>query len=144
MTPKRLKPARVLLVEDYGDTRAMYATYLRHCGFEILEAQDGLEALKVADAERPDAIVMDLALPRLDGWEATRRLKANRRTKGIPVIALTGHGLPHHEGGAREAGCAAFLLKPCLPDALAAEVRRVMAGTRRRAPRTGRRTPPRD
>jgi CheY-like chemotaxis protein len=69
---------------------------------------------------------MDLALPRMDGWEATRRLKADARTRHIPVVALTGHALAGHADGAREAGCDAFVTKPCLPDALVAEIRRLL------------------
>jgi CheY-like chemotaxis protein len=69
---------------------------------------------------------MDLALPRMDGWEATRRLKADPRTRHIPVVALTGHALAGHAEGAREAGCDAFVTKPCLPDALVAEIKRLL------------------
>lgn len=121
----------VLIVEDYADTRKMYAKYLKFRGFEVSEARDGAEALQKADAESPDVIVMDLALPRLDGWEATRRLKAKNGTRRIPVIALTGHVLAGHEEVARDAGCDAFLAKPCLPDTLAAEILRVLGPGRR-------------
>jgi two-component system, cell cycle response regulator DivK len=75
---------------------------------------------------------MDLALPRMDGWEATRRLKGDDRTRHIPIVALTGHALAGHAEGARLAGCDAFVTKPCLPDALVAEIRRLLdsqAGT---------------
>src|SRR5204862_5620766 len=74
----------------------------------------------------PDIVLMDLALPRMDGWEATRRLKADPRTRHIPVVALTGHALAGHAEGARDAGCDAFVTKPCLPDALVAEIRRLL------------------
>ena len=70
---------------------------------------------------------MDLSLPIMDGWEATRRLKADDRTRAIPVVALTGHALAGHSKGAREAGCDSFLAKPCLPDQLVAEIRRMLA-----------------
>ena len=69
---------------------------------------------------------MDLALPRMDGWEATRRLKNDPRTRHIPIVALTGHALAGHAEGAREAGCDAFVTKPCLPDALVAEIKRLL------------------
>jgi CheY-like chemotaxis protein len=69
---------------------------------------------------------MDLALPRMDGWEATRRLKGDARTRHIPIVALTGHALAGHAEGAREAGCDSFVTKPCLPDALVAEIRRLL------------------
>jgi two-component system, cell cycle response regulator DivK len=78
-----------------------------------------------------DVIVMDLNLPQLDGWEATRRLKANDLTRAIPVIALTGLSVRHSKSAALEAGCDGFLTKPCYPDALADEIRRVLRGWRR-------------
>jgi CheY-like chemotaxis protein len=71
---------------------------------------------------------MDLALPRMDGWEATKRLKGDERTKHIPIVALTGHALAGHAEGARQAGCDAFVTKPCLPDALVTEIRRMLSG----------------
>lgn len=113
----------------------MYATYLTFRGYEVVEASDGAEALEKAESRPPDVIVMDLALPKIDGWEATRRLKAAVATRSIPVIALTGHALAGHEEGARSAGCDAFLAKPCLPDTLASEIERVL-GAGRRPPAT--------
>jgi CheY-like chemotaxis protein len=74
----------------------------------------------------PDIILMDLALPRMDGWEATRRLKSDDRTRHIPIVALTGHALAGHAEGARQAGCDSFVTKPCLPDALVAEIKRML------------------
>jgi CheY-like chemotaxis protein len=71
---------------------------------------------------------MDLALPRMDGWEATRRLKADARTQAIPIVALTGHALAGHLESARRAGCQAFVTKPCLPDTLVTEIRRMLNG----------------
>jgi two-component system, cell cycle response regulator DivK len=79
----------------------------------------------------PDVIVMDLNLPELDGWEATRRLKANDLTRSIPVIALTGLSIQYSKAAALQAGCDGFLTKPCYPDALAGEIRRVLRGWRR-------------
>jgi CheY-like chemotaxis protein len=117
----------VLVVEDYQDAREMYAEYLTLNGFRVEEARNGFEALDKASALLPDIILMDLALPRLDGWEATRRLKRDPRTSHIPIIALTGHALEGHAQGARSAGCDAFVTKPCLPDALVAELRRTLA-----------------
>lgn len=116
----------VLVVEDYQDAREMYVEYLKFSGFRVAEARNGLEALERAQTLLPDIILMDLALPRMDGWEATRRLKADTRTKDIPVVALTGHALAGHAEGARQAGCDAFVTKPCLPDALVAEINRVL------------------
>jgi CheY-like chemotaxis protein len=117
----------VLVVEDYQDAREMYVEYLRFSGFRVAEARNGLEAIERAAALLPNIVLMDLALPRMDGWEATRRLKADVRTQHIPVIALTGHALAGHAEGARQAGCDAFITKPCLPDALVAEIKRVLS-----------------
>ena len=116
----------VLVVEDYQDAREMYAAYLQFSGFRVAEATNGLEAIEKTLELLPDIILMDLALPKMDGWEATRRLKSDERTKHIPIVALTGHALPGHSEGARQAGCDAFVTKPCLPDALVAEVQRML------------------
>jgi CheY-like chemotaxis protein len=116
----------VLVVEDYQDAREMYAAYLQFSGFDVAEAANGVEAVEKATELLPDIVLMDLALPRMDGWEATRRLKADPRTRHIPVVALTGHALAGHAEGAREAGCDSFVTKPCLPDALVAEIRRLL------------------
>jgi CheY-like chemotaxis protein len=104
----------------------MYAAFLTLSGLRVIEAADGGTAVRIAAEAQPDAIVMDLALPGIDGWEATRRLKADARTARIPVIALSGQVLPRHAEEARLAGCAAVLLKPVLPEALVAEVRRLV------------------
>jgi two-component system cell cycle response regulator DivK len=116
----------VLVVEDYQDAREMYAAYLQFSGFQVAEAANGVEAVQKTVELQPDIVLMDLALPQMDGWEATRRLKSDERTTHIPIVALTGHALAGHAEGAREAGCDAFVTKPCLPDALVAEIRRVL------------------
>jgi CheY-like chemotaxis protein len=105
----------------------MYAAYLSFSGYRVAEATNGIEAIEKALELRPDIILMDLALPRMDGWEATRRLKLDDRTKEIPIVALTGHALAGHAEGARLAGCDAFVTKPCLPDALVAEIQRMLS-----------------
>ena len=117
----------VLVVEDYQDAREMYAAYLQFSGYRVAEAANGLEAIEKARALLPDIILMDLALPKMDGWEATRRLKADELTRHIPIVALTGHALAGHAEGARQAGCDAFVTKPCLPDALVAEIQRMLS-----------------
>jgi two-component system cell cycle response regulator DivK len=117
----------VLVVEDYPDAREMYSEYLRFSGFRVAEARNGEEALEKAFTLRPDVILMDLALPLMDGWEATRRLKSDPRTSQILVVALTGHALAGHQEGARRAGCDSFVTKPCLPDELVDEIRRLLA-----------------
>ena len=125
VTRTRAQPL-VLVVEDYQDAREMYAAYLQFSGFEVAEAGNGVEAIEKTRELLPDIVLMDLALPRMDGWEATRRLKNDERTRHIPIVALTGHALAGHAEGAREAGCDAFVTKPCLPDALVAEIRRLL------------------
>jgi CheY-like chemotaxis protein len=117
---------RVLVVDDYPDAREMYSEYLQFSGFEVIEASNGIEALQKAADTRPDIILMDLSLPVMDGWEATRRLKADQRTAGIPVVALTGHALAGISEGAKKAGCDAFVTKPCLPEDLLREIHRVL------------------
>jgi two-component system cell cycle response regulator DivK len=116
----------VLVVEDYQDAREMYAAYLQFSGYDVVEAGNGLEAVEKTLDLLPDIVLMDLALPRMDGWEATRRLKSDERTRHIPIVALTGHALAGHAEGAREAGCDAFVTKPCLPDALVTEIKRLL------------------
>jgi CheY-like chemotaxis protein len=118
--------ARVLLVDDYPDAREMYAEYLEFSGFDVVEAGNGMEALQRALDTTPDIILMDLSLPVMDGWEATRRLKADKRTASIPVVALTGHALAGISEGAKRAGCDAFVTKPCLPEDLVREIRRIL------------------
>jgi CheY-like chemotaxis protein len=126
MTKSKTHRSRVLLVDDYPDAREMYSEYLQYSGFDVIEAGNGIEALQLAVEHAPDIILMDLSLPVMDGWEATRRLKADSRTAGIPVVALTGHALAGISEGARLAGCDAFVTKPCLPEDLVAEIRKVL------------------
>jgi len=116
----------VLVVDDYDDAREMYAESLMVCGFRVIEAADGLQAIELAQRLSPDVILMDLSLPGLDGWEATRRLKADARTMHIPVVALTGHALSSALDRAREAGCDRFVVKPALPDVVVGEVRQAL------------------
>lgn len=104
----------------------MYAESLGACGFSVAEAETGDEAVAKAFELLPDAIVMDLSLPGMDGWTATRTLKMDARTRSIPVVALTGHARTDAPAAAREAGCDAFLIKPCLPEDMVATVRRVL------------------
>src|ERR671936_1867417 len=101
--PAGAKSPLILVVDDFADNREMYTQFLEFSGFRVAEAQNGHEALEKAFELSPDLVVMDLSLPGLDGWEATRQLKANDRTRGIPIIALTGHALAGHSKGAMEA-----------------------------------------
>ncbi len=120
----------ILVVDDYQDAREMYAEYLQFSGFRVAEARNGNEALEQAFALKPDLILMDLSLPGMDGWEATRVLKADDRTRHIPVVALTGHALAGASEGAKKAGCDSFVTKPCLPDDLVVEVRRMLGAAK--------------
>jgi CheY-like chemotaxis protein len=108
----------------------MYSEYLSVCGFRVAAAQNGLEAVEKTRALLPDVVLMDLSLPIMDGWEATRQLKQDELTRHIPVIALTGHALVGYAESARRAGCDAFVTKPCLPEALVDEVNRMLARVR--------------
>jgi two-component system, cell cycle response regulator DivK len=122
----------VLIVDDVQDNRTVYVLFLRFSGFRVAEAGDGEEALRQTATLQPDIIVMDLSLPIMDGWEATRRLKRDPRTKRIPVIVLTGHALPEHAQAARDAGCDLVITKPCLPDQLLDAIRRILDSPRPR------------
>ena len=120
-------PMRILMVDDFHDNREMYAAYLRFAGFIVDEAVTGTEAIEMALATSPNLIVMDLSLPGLDGWEATRRLKTDPKTKHIPIVVVSGHALEGSVRAAKVAGCDAFLRKPCLPQALLAEVKKLLS-----------------
>ena len=125
----------ILLVEDYEDAREMYRDYLAFAGFRVETAANGREAIRKARALQPDLILMDLALPVLDGWEATRRLKEDPRTSAIRVVALSAHAMPGEEERARAAGCVGFIAKPCLPEELVLEIDRHLDGARSAPPR---------
>ena len=126
-TPERERPL-VLVVEDHEELRRLYVEQLLISGFDVIEAGNGEEAISHTSARSPDVVLMDLSLPVLDGWEATRRLKADTRTAHIPVVALTAHDGSGELERATRAGCDWFVPKPCPPDALITEVRRVLAG----------------
>jgi CheY-like chemotaxis protein len=111
----------VLLVEDNDMNRDMLLRRLQRRGFHVLTALDGAQAIQMARDYQPALVLMDMSLPVLDGWEATRRLKADPATRSIPVIALTAHALPAERDRALDAGCAAFETKPIdFPKLLAA------------------------
>src|SRR5262249_10421675 len=115
----------VLLVDDDEDSYNLYSDVLAMSGFSVIGANDGTEAIDLARRLRPDLIVMDLGLPILDGCEATRRLREDPRTRPIPILALTGFVQPQTVELARQAGCDAFLGKPCPLERLLAESRRL-------------------
>ncbi len=105
----------VLVVDDFDDNRLLYATTIAEAGYAVEEASNGQEALDKIGSKRPAVIIMDLSMPVVDGWEATRRIKADPRTKDIVIIAVTGHATNYGLQQAREAGAEAVLTKPCLP-----------------------------
>ena len=114
----------LLLVEDNEDNRIIYSTVLRHLGYQVIEAQDGVEAVELARSTQPDLILMDISIPRMDGWEATRILRADPRTSAIPIVALTAHALADDRERAAEVGFSSYLAKPIEPRVVVAEVRR--------------------
>jgi two-component system, cell cycle response regulator DivK len=128
--PERAERQRplVLIVEDQSELRRLYAQQFAISGFDVIEAENGADAIAHTTARAPDVVLMDLSLPVVDGWEATRRLKSDARTAHIPVVALTAHDGSGELQRATRAGCDWFVPKPCPPDALITEVRRVLAG----------------
>jgi CheY-like chemotaxis protein len=128
--PPAVKPTKpaplVLIVDDNLDAREMYAMYLQHEGFRFTEAADGHAAIDQAKRDKPDLILMDATMPRLDGWEAARLLKADEETKKIPLIMLTAHAFAEHRDRATAVGADGFMAKPVLPDVLAREIRRML------------------
>jgi 2-phosphoglycolate phosphatase len=108
----------VLIVDDFQDARDLYCSYLGSHGFRVAEAANGLEAYDRAVELVPDVIIMDLAMPVMDGWEATRRIKGHQSTRDIPVVALTGHASPGVAERAMAAGCERVIIKPFLPHEL--------------------------
>jgi two-component system cell cycle response regulator DivK len=114
---------RILVVEDQEDNRQILRDLLGSAGFAMVEATDGQEALVQVAKERPDLILMDIQLPVMDGYEATRRLKSDPATKSIPIIVVTSYALSGDEGKARAAGCDAYVTKPYSPRQLLAKVR---------------------
>lgn len=114
----------ILLVEDDADSADIYRTLLEHRGYEVRVATDGEMAIRLARESGVGVILMDMSIPKIDGWEATRILKADSRTAHIPIIALTAHALAEHRERARGAGCDGYLAKPIEPRLVAEEVLR--------------------
>ncbi|HYD52887.1 MAG TPA: response regulator [Gemmatimonadaceae bacterium] len=114
----------VLLVEDNEDNLTIYATILTHAGYRVIEAKDGEAALAAAREHGPGVILMDVSIPKIDGWEATRRLKADPRTAAIPIVALTAHALESDRVMALQVGCDGYIPKPAEPRLVLDEVRR--------------------
>ena len=109
----------MLIVDDAADARSLYGEYLEFCGFRVISAIDTLQGTSMAQLHMPDIILMDLALPLMNGWEAIRQLRANPRTRGIPVVAVSAHAGSDEPARAREAGADVCLTKPCVPSQVA-------------------------
>jgi CheY-like chemotaxis protein len=116
----------ILLVEDDADTRLAYRILLEHAGWSVDEAGDGEQALRMINGTLPSAVVVDISIPGVDGWEMTRRLKLDERTRDVPVLLVTGHTLDEDRQRARDLGCAGYLVKPVLPSQLVEEVERLV------------------
>jgi two-component system, cell cycle response regulator DivK len=113
----------ILVVEDQEDNRQILRDLLGASGYEMLEAENGADALTAVAKQRPDLILMDIQLPIMDGYEATRRLKADPATKDIPIIVVTSYALSGDETKARNSGCDAYVTKPYSPRALLATIK---------------------
>lgn len=124
MSEPGLTAQTVLLVEDNLDNRVIYSMVLLHAGYVVIEAVDGEEGAGRAREHHPDVILMDISIPKIDGYTATRMLKADASTAAIPIIALTAHVMDGAEQRACEAGCDAYLWKPAVPRRVLEEVRR--------------------
>jgi two-component system, cell cycle response regulator DivK len=129
------RPAQcVLIVDDSVHVREMYAEYLDYRGFRVMCAADGNGGIQLAISVQPDVIVMDLAMPNVDGFDATRTLKRHSRTSRIPIVILTGYSdVATLKQGALQAGADMFLAKPCLPEDLERHVRSLLERQPRRA-----------
>ena len=115
--------ARILVVEDHEENRRIMRDLLTSVGYEMIEAVTGEDGVALAERERPDLILMDIQLPGLDGYEATRRIKANPTLRAIPIIAVTSYALSGDDAKAMQAGCDAYVAKPFSPRELLAKIR---------------------
>jgi two-component system, cell cycle response regulator DivK len=114
---------RILVVEDQEDNRRILRDLLTNVGFQLLEAEDGAQGVAAAETHRPDLILMDIQMPIVDGYEATRQIKANPTLKAIPVIVVTSYALSGDEDKARAAGCDDYITKPYSPRQLLAKIK---------------------
>ncbi len=117
---------KILIVEDTEDNRQILRDLLGMAGYTLIEAGDGAEGVAKAAEHRPDLILMDIQMPVMDGYEATRRIKADPALKSIPVVAVTSYALSGDEAKTREAGCDAYIAKPYSPRQMLAKVREIL------------------
>ena len=123
------RPQRtILIVEDNEDNRIIYSTFLEHAGYRVIEAVTGPDGVARARADRPDLILMDISVPGMDGWEATKILKGDPETRPIKIIALTAHALADDRERSFQVGCDGYLAKPIEPKGVLAEVERLLNG----------------
>jgi len=132
--PSRKQPL-VLLAEDFEDARELYRDYLQFSVVAVSLTNKRREAITRAVELQPDLILMDASMPVLDGWQATRELKANPVTRHIPILALTAHAFDDARREARAVGCDGFVTKPCLPDDLVTRVRAALDNGRKKSKR---------
>ena len=116
----------ILLVDDNDDNQIIYRAILEHVGYRVLECPDGRSAIECVQAESPDLVLMDLAMPGIDGWEVTRILKSDPRTNNIPILALTARVMPDDRVRSRKAGFETYLTRPLEPTQVLEEVKRVL------------------
>ena len=114
---------RILVIEDTEDNRVILSDLLSSAGYELIEAMDGLEGVATAEREQPDLILMDIQLPGIDGYEATRRIRKIPALAKVPIIAVTSYALSGDEAKTREAGCDGYVAKPYSPRQLLAKIR---------------------
>lgn len=114
---------RILMIEDHEDNRRILRDLLTSKGYDVIEAENGIDGVSAAEAYRPDLILMDIQLPGIDGYEATRRIKANPETRKIPIIAVTSYAMSGDDVKAFEAGCDAYVAKPFSPRDILSKIR---------------------
>ena len=127
MSRRSRQKAKILLVEDNEMNRDMLSRRLVRRGYEVIVAEDGAAGVEAVRLHRPDLVLMDMSLPVMDGWEATRQLKASDETRGVPVVALTAHAMAGDEQKAREAGCDGYETKPVELTRLLAKIEALLA-----------------
>lgn len=127
---RRVRPVRplVLVVDDARDNREMYCEYLEAEGFETVSASDGASAIALSRRRKPDVVIMDISMPKIDGLEATRILRADADLADVPVLVLSAHAFAGTEQDAIAAGADAYVAKPCLPAQLVIEIERLLVG----------------
>jgi two-component system cell cycle response regulator DivK len=123
-------PATVLIVDHAADAQSLYGEYLEFCGFRVLSAADGSKGMEIAHLHAPDIILMDVGLPRVNGWDAIRQFRSDPQTRHIPVVAVSAYGSGDEPTRAREAGADVCLTKPCVPSQVARAISALLTSQR--------------